>query len=161
MILIRIFVPTPSCQKDKAVRKSILIPIMLLAVALWTTTAGGGEYDKSVHIKKLLDTTSTNLGQKITYPRSGQAHIQSLLVDLKPGAETGLHKHPILTYGYILEGTIEIQYEGGRKRVYKKGEAFIEAVNTLHNGKSIGKSTAKILVVFISDRNQKTVERAK
>lgn len=148
-------------QKEKVVRKLILIPACLLAVAIWTTPAGAGEYDKSVKIQKLLDTTTTNLGQEITYPRSGQAHIQSLLVNLKPGAETGLHKHPILTYGYILEGAIEIQYEGGRKRAYKKGEAFIEAVNTLHNGKSVGKTPAKILVVFISDKNQKTVERAK
>lgn len=142
-------------------RKLNFILVGLLAIVLWTTTAGSDEYNKSVKIQKLLDTTTTNLGQKIIYPRSGQAHIQSLLVELRPGAETGLHKHPILTYGYILEGAIEIQYEGGRKRAYKKGDAFIEAVNTLHNGKSVGKTPAKILVVFISDKNQKTVERAK
>ena len=137
------------------------IPVFLIAILLPATTVIGAEYNPSVKVRKLLDTETTNLGQKIHYPVSSPAHIQSLLVELDPGAETGHHQHPILTYGYILEGSIEIRYDGGRSRVYRKGDAFIEAVNTVHNGKNIGKTPAKILVVFISDKSQKPVIRKK
>ncbi len=138
-----------------------LVSASLLAILVSATFSAGAEYQASVKVKKLLDTGKTNLGQKIHYPGAGSAQIQSLLVELPPGAETGAHQHPIITYGYMLAGAIEIRYEGGRKKTYQKGDAFIEAVNTRHNGKNIGKTPAKILVVFISEKNRKTVLREK
>jgi quercetin dioxygenase-like cupin family protein len=143
------------------VRTTKLIPACLLAILISATLSSGAEYQESVKVKKLLDTGKTNLGQDIHYPHTGSAQIQSLLVELAPGAETGAHEHPIITYGYMLAGAIEIKYKGSRKKTYKKGDAFIEAVNTWHNGKNIGKTPAKILVVFISEKNQKTVLRKK
>ena len=137
------------------------IPLCLFAVLVSASFAAGAKYTKSVKVNKLLVTETTNIGQKIHYPHDGPAQIQSLLVELAPGAETGTHKHPIITYGYMLSGTIEIKYGGGRIRTYKKGDAFIEAVNTRHNGKNIGKTPAKILVVFISEKNKQTVLRVK
>ena len=138
-----------------------LILIGLFAVLISSAYATGAEYQKSVKTKKLLDTEMTNIGQKIHYPNGEPAQIQSFLVQLAAGAETGAHKHPIITYGYMIAGTLKISYEGGRTKTYKKGDAFIEAVNTIHNGKNIGKKPAKILVVFISQKNKKTVLRVK
>lgn len=119
----------------------------------------GGEYPESVKVRTLLEADTTNLGQRLAYPLSSPAHVSSLLVELKPGAETGRHRHPVITYGYVLEGTVQIAYEGGEVRTYKAGEAFIEAVDTWHNGKNTGDVPTKILVVFISAKNLKTVVR--
>ena len=73
----------------------------------------------------------------------------SAIVTMLPGEETGIHFHPVPTYGYILDGELTVSYPGGVEKTYRKGEAVMEAVGTLHNGKNLGTEPARILVVFM------------
>ena len=97
----------------------------------------------------LLDSKTTILDQPLSYPEEGEPKIQSVIVTMLPGEETGAHTHPYPTYGYILEGELTVSYPGGVKKTYKQGEAVLEAVNTVHNGKNTGTGPARILVVFM------------
>lgn len=136
---------------------------LLASVALILTLADpapGAEYRDSVKVRPLLDTETTTLGQKLAYPASSQARIVSSIVELAPGAETGRHRHPVPLYGYVLEGAIRVEYEGGQVRTFKAGDAFMEAVNTWHNGKNTGEVPVKLLTVYLSAKGQKLVENA-
>lgn len=94
-----------------------------------------------------LETRTTNIGQPIHYP-SGPLKISSLVVTMKPGEETGRHMHPVPTYGYLLQGEVTITYEGHGTKVYKAGDAFMEAMHTWHNGRATGDGETRILALF-------------
>lgn len=108
--------------------------------------AGARDYPP---VEPLLKDGKTILGQTLTYPTDGPAQIQSVIVTMQPGEETGLHTHPYPTFGYMLEGELTVSYPGGVKKTYKQGDAVMEAVNTLHNGKNTGTVPVRILVVFM------------
>jgi len=92
--------------------------------------------------------STTAIGQTIKYPQTDSAEVTALRVDVGPGGETGRHMHPYPTFVYILEGSIDVEAEGGATHSYKAGDSFLEAINTWHNGKNHWSTTVKILVVF-------------
>ncbi len=99
----------------------------------------------------LLESDKTNIGQLLHYP-SGPLKISSLIVTMKPGEKTGRHMHPVPTYGYVMEGEVTLTYETGGKtltKVYKAGDAFMEAIHTWHNGKATGDGPTRILATFL------------
>ena len=71
-----------------------------------------------------------------------------------PGSGTGPHRHPgSHTFGYVLEGTYEVQLDNGPVRRLGPGETFYEAPGQLHavsrNGST--KEVVKYLVIQVSD----------
>ena len=108
--------------------------------------SGGADYKNVV---TLLETGQTVMGETIVYPQGAPARITSLIVTMAPGEETGRHKHPVPTYGFILDGELTVIYEGRGPRTYTKGQAFMEAEDVWHNGTNSGTSPARVLVVFM------------
>lgn len=49
-----------------------------------------------------------------------------------PGEISKPHRHPMAVVGYVLEGSIEVTFEG-EKKIYKQGDVFWEEPNGLHN----------------------------
>ncbi len=68
---------------------------------------------------------------------------------MQPGEETGWHEHGVPMFGYILEGELTVDYGAEGTRVYRKGDAVIEAIDTAHNGRNTGSGVARILAVFM------------
>jgi quercetin dioxygenase-like cupin family protein len=71
-----------------------------------------------------------------------------------PGSGTGAHRHPgSHTFGYVLEGTYEVQLDNGPVRRLGPGDTFYEAPGQLHavsrNGST--KEVVKYLVIQVSD----------
>ncbi len=120
--------------------------IALLALGILTQYVAAEDY---VKVLPLLDETKTNLGQPLQYPQDDQAQITSMIVSLMPGEETGMHRHPNPTYGYVLEGEVTVTYPDEVSKTYRQGEAMLEAVNVWHNGKNTGSVPLRILAVFI------------
>ncbi len=120
---------------------------IIVAAALLVVAAGRGETRDTV--TRLLSTGATVLSQPITYPTQGPAKIVSVIVTMLPGEETGWHQHDVPMYGYILEGEVTVDYGSKGMRVYRQGEAVIEAVDVPHNGRNTGKVPARVLAVFM------------
>jgi quercetin dioxygenase-like cupin family protein len=97
----------------------------------------------------ILQSGATVAGVAIAYPKTDSAEVTALRVDVGPGGETGRHMHPFPTFVYVLEGAINVEMDGAAARSYKAGDSFLEVVNTWHNGKNNGTTTAKLLVVFV------------
>lgn len=101
----------------------------------------------SVKVSKLMQTTSSWNGAALAYP-AGQAEITSLLIEIAPGGETGWHLHPVASFGYILEGELEVSLKDGSVKHLVAGQALAEVVNTLHNGRNVGKGPVKLVVFY-------------
>jgi len=93
---------------------------------------------------------ATILGQGIVYPGELPAQVSSSILTVPPGVQTGWHFHSAPMYAYILEGTLTVTYEtdsGTEEKVYRAGEAIMEAVGTHHNGKNTSDAPVRVLVV--------------
>ncbi len=96
-----------------------------------------------------LETTKTITDQPIVYPTGAPAKITAGEVDVPPGGATSWHKHTIPVVGTILDGELTVDYGSKGKRTFKKGDAFVESINDIHQGTNTGSGTLRIYVVFI------------
>ena len=100
-------------------------------------------------VQILLQTTVNSLGQPIAYPHDGAPEVTALLIEMKPGEETGWHQHPVPLMGYIMEGELTVYQITGEKRVVRSGEISLESVNVVHNGINEGTALCK-MIVFVA-----------
>ena len=100
-------------------------------------------------LRTILSTGTTVTGELLQYPSGGPALITAVEITFEPGQQTGWHTHPVPLFGYMLEGELTVDYGEKGQRIYRKGDALVEAMSTAHNGRNMGQSTAKILAVFI------------
>ncbi len=68
---------------------------------------------------------------------------------LPPGVSTGLHRHPVPLFGYMLEGELTVTYQGAGERIYRPGDALMEAIDTPHDGRNTGTADVRILAVAL------------
>lgn len=105
------------------------------------------EQSASVKVTKLLQSPSSWSGAALVYP-NGQAEVTALLVEIAPGGETGWHLHPLPSFGYVLEGELEVSLKDGTVKRVVAGQALAEVVNTLHNGRNVGKGPVRLVVFY-------------
>ena len=96
----------------------------------------------------LLSSSQTVIGQPIAYPQ-GVPKVTAAIITLEPGQETGMHLHRAPLFAYILSGELTVDYGPNGKRVFKAGSAFLEALNSDHNGRNTGEGVTHILAVFM------------
>ena len=129
----------------------MLAGIFTLPRPLAADTAGPGQ--KPLHayagVRTLLSTGSTVTGEPIHYPSGAPARITATEITLQPGQQTGWHTHPVPLVGYLLDGELTVDYGPKGKRVYRKGDALVEAMNESHNGRNTGQGPTRILAIFI------------
>jgi quercetin dioxygenase-like cupin family protein len=102
----------------------------------------------SVPAAPLLASGETVIGEPIIYP-VGKGKVTAAVVTLAPGQETGWHTHSSPVFGYMLEGTLEVDYGDKGVRVYRAGDAVLEAIGFAHNGRNTGTDRMRILAVFM------------
>ena len=88
-------------------------------------------------LEVLLSTSQTTIGQEIAYP-PGKAKITAAIVTMQPGEKTGRHRHEAPLFAMILEGEVSLDYGNGVTRTFKKGDTFLEAFQTSHEGTNTG-----------------------
>ena len=100
-------------------------------------------------VRTLLSSGETVVGEQIKYPEGAPAKVTSLLLTMGQGEQTGWHTHGVPVFGYILEGELTVDYGDKGKRVYRTGDALLEAINVRHNGQNTGNGPVRLLVVFM------------
>ncbi len=118
---------------------------VLLAVA--AVPALALEPNAQLKATALLKATTSWDGKPLAWP-AGQAEVTALLIEIAPGGETGWHRHPLPSFGYVLEGTLEVSLTDGRRKRLNAGEALAEVVDTAHNGRNVGTQPLKLLVFY-------------
>lgn len=108
-------------------------------------TAQDGAYPMT----PLLSTGATIIGEPIRYPTTGPAKVTAAIITIAPGEKTGIHKHGVPLFAYILDGEFTENYGEHGRRHYKKGDAFMEATDAAHFGVNNGTQPVRVLAVYM------------
>ena len=84
-------------------------------------------------------------GGDVSYPQ-GNAEITSIKIRLEEGKNTKFHCHPVPTFGYILEGQLQVETKNNKIIIMNQGESLLEVMKTTHQGTAINGPVE--LVVF-------------
>ena len=115
--------------------------------------------DQDIKVTSVMKGMATIAGQKIEYPKPDKAEMESVIVEIQPGRESGRHMHSVPTYVHVLEGTLTVEFEDGSRHTFEAGKGFLEVVNMWHNGKNLGEVPLKFLVVFAGQEGTPNVVR--
>jgi len=90
----------------------------------------------------------TIIGQTIAYP-AGTPMLRTIILTVPPGGQNAWHSHETPVFGYMLEGELTIDYGSKGVKVYRAGDALLEAVDWPHQASNRGTVPARILAVNI------------
>ena len=107
---------------------------------------------------ELLATGTTVLGETIRYPASGPARITASIVTIAPGADSLVHRHPAPLVAYILDGEVTVDYGPAGRKVFRKGEAMVEAMDVPHRGMNFGSEPVRILAIHLGTEGTANVQ---
>jgi quercetin dioxygenase-like cupin family protein len=133
----------------------IITGIILFIVAPFGLCAQNHRYNLQKKAEKITDRYI--LRKLLNEPGIANKEVQMLIVNFPPGSTSPAHRHPCPTFGYVLEGELESQFEG-KSHLYKQGSSFYEKPNGIH---SITRNNsplkpAKLLVFFITGKGKST-----
>lgn len=123
---------------------------VLLALALLPSLAAAFDNTTTLKVTPLLKSTTSWDGRPLAWP-AGPAEASALTIEIAPGGETGWHKHPVPSFGVVLEGTLEVELKDGRKQRVEAGQALAEVVDTWHNGRNLDATKPLKLLVFYTN----------
>jgi quercetin dioxygenase-like cupin family protein len=81
--------------------------------------------------------------------------------EIAPGHASGLHTHPGIETGYILEGEVLMIVEGQPDRTLKPGDSYVIPAGAKHDVKSVGSVPTKAVSVFVVDKSKPLASPAK
>ena len=82
-------------------------------------------------------------------------------VDIPPGVLAARHSHPGVEIAYVLEGSLEYQFDGKPPVTLKAGDALFIPAGTIHSAKNVGKSNGAELATYIVEKGKPLVVPAK
>lgn len=135
------------------IRPRFELPAAIVAGALlWVACIQGHAQQKSEPAEK-HDRARVSLATPL--PRLDGDHLLATLVEVYygPGEASPPHSHPCAVVGYVVQGAIRTQVQGGPLAVYKAGESFYEKPNSVHTVSANASSSepAKFVAYFVCD----------
>lgn len=121
---------------------------LFLAVAAFATVSDASAQQHPV----ATSVTRTDLLKRVLPPGDFR-EVEAVMIDLPPGATASRHRHDVAVLAYVLEGTVENQFDGGPVQIHKTGDSWWEAPGTVHDTARNGSTTARarLLVVYIGE----------
>jgi quercetin dioxygenase-like cupin family protein len=132
--------------REDYMRRCLITLLFLVAFGV-PYIALADDYDSGVKATLILKTTTTTNNYPVKHLNTQMPEITAMKVEIKPGAETGWHSHPVPLYAYVLEGNLTVELKGGNRYNFTAGDAIVEVVNTPHNGKNLG-TMPVVLIAF-------------
>ena len=87
--------------------------------------------------------------------------IVQVRVDFAPGVAFGRHSHPGEEIAYVLEGSLEYQFDGKPPVTLKAGDALFIPAGTIHSAKNVGKINGAELATYVVEKGKPLVVPAK
>lgn len=78
-------------------------------------------------------------------------------VDFAQGAAFGFHSHPGEEIAYVLEGTVQYQFEGKPPITLKVGDSLFIPAGTVHSAKNVGSGNAAELATYLVEKGKPLV----
>jgi quercetin dioxygenase-like cupin family protein len=88
---------------------------------------------------------------------AGATHEVTLAeVTIAPGGATGRHRHPGIEVGFVVEGQVTIEEDGGRTLDLGPRQAFTTSV--IHNASNPGSLPARLVVAYVVEKGKPLAE---
>lgn len=124
-----------------------------LILSTGTLAADTGKEAIGLEAKPALKATQTVVGGPLTYPQTGKPEVSSVVVTIQPGGRSALHKHPVVTLVYVLEGEADL-HVGDKIFHYKAGDSWVEPIDVPNQLFNPGTVPVKNLVVFVGEEGK-------
>lgn len=82
-------------------------------------------------------------------------------VDFARGVAFARHSHPGAEIAYVLEGTLEYQFEGQPPVILEAGQALFIPAGTTHSARNVGSGNAAELATYIVEKDKPLVRLEK
>jgi quercetin dioxygenase-like cupin family protein len=94
--------------------------------------------------------------QQVELASGSPLTISLIEVSYPPGGASPVHSHPCPVVGYVESGAVRMKVEGEVEHVFKAGESFAEAANSIHAISANASQTepAVFLAFFACDHDQ-------
>ena len=82
------------------------------------------------------------------------------IAEVPAGGAAGRHTHPGIETGYVLEGELNLLIDGQPEKTLKVGDSYQIPAGVVHDAKTHGDKTMKVLGVYIVDKTRPLASRA-
>jgi len=107
--------------------RHILVASLLLAASYAAVSA----QQQKVVVEPVAKTSATAADQPVQFPASPE--ITAFRADIPAGlANAGFHKHPYQRLVYVLDGTLNVEHQGGAVQSYPAGSLLVEMRDIWH-----------------------------
>jgi quercetin dioxygenase-like cupin family protein len=77
----------------------------------------------------------------------------AMVVDLKPGASTAMHRTVSLDYGVVIEGEVELQLDDGEVRRARRGDVVVQR-GTMHKWTNVTPDGGWLKIFFVAQASE-------
>jgi quercetin dioxygenase-like cupin family protein len=92
--------------------------------------------------------SATDANEPLTYLATPSPVVTSAVFSIPPAGKTEWMTHPAPGYIYVLQGTLTVEFEDGKRIEFKQGQAFLQARTKWHRGLNTGAIPVRFLAVF-------------
>ena len=82
----------------------------------------------------------------------GKPEIVGIKYEIPAGQKLGMHFHPVMNFGILVQGDLTIISEDGLEKVVHEGEAVVEMVGTVHHGENRGTKPVVLYMFYLSQK---------
>ncbi len=82
----------------------------------------------------------------------GRPEIVGIKYEIPAGQKLGLHFHPVMNFGILVQGDLTIISEAGKEKTVHEGEAVVEMVGTVHHGENRGTKPVILYMFYLSQK---------
>ena len=82
----------------------------------------------------------------------GKPEIVGIKYEIPAGQKLGMHFHPVMNFGILVQGDLTIISEDGLEKVVHEGEAVVEMVGTVHHGENRGSKPVILYMFYLSQK---------
>ena len=90
--------------------------------------------------------------QKVEFP-DGYNTVTGI-AEIPAGGAAGRHTHPGIETGYILEGEADLLIDGKPALHLKAGDSYAIPAGAVHDAKTHGDTSVKVLAVYVVDKTK-------
>lgn len=128
---------------------------MYQAVKKAEATPAKDAHTAAVTKTEQLEYTKTIAGEALSYPSTPNPVVLTNVLTIQPGVVTDWMVHPVQPFLYVLEGTLTVELAAdGSRHTFNAGQGFLQTRCHWHRGRNDGKSTVRLLGVFIGARDE-------
>jgi quercetin dioxygenase-like cupin family protein len=137
-----------AAQEEKNMIKKILLGLIVAAFAFAGGTFSGSVFSGSALAQGIKRTPL----QKIDFPE-GYTTVTAI-AEIPAGGASGRHSHPGIETGYVLDGELELAFDGKPSLKVKAGESYQIPAGEIHDAKASGDKPLKVLAIYIVDKTK-------